>query len=105
MLVAWTRLVMDLAQGKDGLSDTIAKYSMWCRVCLGSATALVIWWIAISCIPAEVEELPIVNGDGDKYFIAVNLYNNEPILPNFMEEMTLLISHRKSLFFRRRSHR
>jgi hypothetical protein len=41
------------------------------------------------------ESLPSQDGNGDKYFIAINLHNNKEILPDFTRELTSLAQYRE----------
>lgn len=95
MIVSWTRLVLEVVQRKEGWEGIKSRYSIKLRVCLGLATTLVIWWIGISFLVEGEKEAPVMVGNEDKYFIAVNLHNNEAILPDFMKELRLLIFHRE----------
>ena len=94
-VVTWTRLVLEVVQRKEGWKGIKSRYSVKLRVCLGLATTLVMWWIGISFLVEGEKEAQVMVGNKDKYFIAVNLHNNEAILPDFMKELRLLISHRE----------
>jgi hypothetical protein len=94
VIVTWARLVVEVVQRKEGWEGIKSRYSVKLRVCLGLATTLVIWWIGISLLVEGEEGAPVTIGNEDKYFIAVNLHNNEAILPEFMKELRLLIFHR-----------
>jgi hypothetical protein len=96
-IVTWARLVMEVVQRKEGWEGIKSRYSVKLRVCLGLATTLVIWWIGISLLVEGDKEPPVILDNEDKYFIAVNLHNNEAILPDFMKELRLLIFHRELL--------
>ena len=95
MIITWTRLVLEVAQRKEGLEGIKSRYSVKMRVCLGLATTLVIWWIGITLLAEGEKEPPVLPNNGGKYFIAVNLHNNEAILPDFIKELRLLIFHRE----------
>lgn len=95
VVLTWTRLFKDLAQGKESVTTIKARYPLRCRISIGLATALVLWWISITLLArAELAPLTMV-GNGDRYFIAVNLHNNEAILHDFIQEVTMLLFHRK----------
>jgi len=95
MIITWTRLVFEVAQRKEGLEGIKSRYSVKMEVFLGLATTLVIWWIGITLLAEGEKEPPVLSNNGDKYFIAVNLHNNEAILPDFVKELRLLIFHRE----------
>jgi hypothetical protein len=95
-VVTWTRLVLVVMQRRDGWGGIKSRMSLRLRVCLGLATTLVIWWISITLLAGGENEPPVMLGGDDRYFIAVNLHNNEAILPDFMKELRLLIFHRQS---------
>lgn len=95
MIVTWTRLVIEVVQRKEGLEGIKSRYPVKMGVFLGLATTLVIWWIGITLLAEGEKEPPVLSKNGDKYFIAVNLHNNEAILPDFIQELRLLIFHRK----------
>jgi hypothetical protein len=97
VIVTWARLVVEVVQRKEGWEVIKSRYTIKLRVCLGLATTLVIWWIGISLLVEGEEGAPVTLGNEDKYFIAVNLHNNEAILPDFMKELRLLIFHRELL--------
>jgi hypothetical protein len=92
----WSRLLLDLAQRKQSIGSIMARWSLRHRVGLGLATALVFWWAMITLFSGAESQTPARLHHGDKYFIAVNLHNNEAILDNFITEMTLLSFHRES---------
>ena len=76
-------------------NNRTARCSKRCVV----ATALVVWWAIIS-MPTSTpskEVPPVMIGNGEKYFIAVNLSKNEDIMVNFIAELTSLVFHRESL--------
>jgi hypothetical protein len=93
-VLSWLRLLKDLIQRKDSLSAIKARYPLRSRMSLGFATGLLLWWTAIT-YSAGAEATPVIQ-NGERYFIAVNLHNNEAILHDFIREMTMLIFHRKS---------
>ena len=66
---------------------------------LYTSTALVIWWALISMDP-RCDPLPILDGYGDKYFLAVNLHNNKAILPEIYRELTALAQYSENCVFR-----
>jgi hypothetical protein len=86
----------DLVQRRESVAAVLARCSTLFRIGFGLATGLVIWWIAISLWSGR-ESGPIPMQDtGEKFFIAVNLHNNENILNDFIKELTSLIFHRES---------
>ena len=98
VLVAWTvlswlRLLTDLAQRKYSIAAVKARYPLRSRLYLGLASILLLWWALITLFAIE-EPVPQIPAGG-QYFIAINLHNNEAILHNFIEQMTLLIFHRE----------
>jgi hypothetical protein len=95
-IMTWTRPLKDLIQRKDSISSVKARFPMRFRIGLGLATALVLWWTLITVFAGTQPKPPIMIGNGEKYFIAVNFHNNEAILHDFIKELTLLIFHRKS---------
>jgi hypothetical protein len=86
---SWTRIALARRQ-KSRPSYNSSKYQ---RIVLNTATALVVWWTIISIYPERKSMVPILDGNGDKYFIAVNLHNNEAILPGFTRELTSLLQY------------
>jgi hypothetical protein len=91
----WGRLLIDMMQRRESLATISAKVSRRFKVGFGLGTALVIYWIWISLFTGREARALLVKNDGDKYFIAVNLHNNESILSDFIKEMTLLIAKRE----------
>jgi hypothetical protein len=98
-VVTWSRVLKDLAYRKDSLSTVKARYPLRLRIPLVLATALLFWWITITLFTGAELTPPIALDHGERYFIAVNLHNNEAILSDFIKEITLLTSHRKACLY------
>jgi len=96
VILTWVRMLKSLVEGKDSVMSIKARYPLRFRICLGLATALVLYWTVITLFAGTEPAPPVVSENGDKYFIAVNLHNNEAILHDFIKEMILLIFHRES---------
>jgi hypothetical protein len=86
---SWTKIALARRQ-KSRPSYHFSRYQ---RTVLNTATALVVWWTIISIYPERKSMVSILDGNGDKYFIAVNLHNNEAILPGFTRELTSLAQY------------
>jgi len=99
VILTWVRIVKSLAEGKDSIMSIRTRYSVRFRVYLVLATALLLYWSAITLFVGAESDPPVIDGKGEKYFIAVNLHNNEAILHDFIKEMILLIFHRESFHF------
>jgi hypothetical protein len=88
----WTKLFLSRRTGYSTIdSGTYRSYRLYNAI-LYMSTALVVWWALISMDP-RYDSLPSLDGNGDKYFIAVNLHNNKDILPDFTRELTSLAQH------------
>ena len=96
VMITWTRLLMELAQRRQSVATIKARCSWRVRTGLGLASALVFWWIMITQFAGGELQPPDLRDDGERYFIAINLHNNEAILDNLINELTLLLFHRKS---------
>ena len=96
VMITWTRLLMDLAQRRQSVATIKARCSRRFRIGLGLASALVFWWIMITQFAGGELPYPVLRDEGERYFIAINLHNNEAILDNMISELTLLLFHRKS---------
>lgn len=83
-------------QRKESIAAVRARYPLRTKLGLGVASVLVLWWIAITVFAGKEPDVPAMIGNGEKYFIAVNLHNNEAILHDFIKQLTLLIFHRRS---------
>jgi hypothetical protein len=94
--ITWLRLLNDLIRRRKARWAVFASLSWRFIIAFGMATALVSWWAFISFSSQAVLDTPWLRGNGDKYFIAVNLHNNQAILPGFTQELTSLIYHRES---------
>jgi hypothetical protein len=92
-VLSWVRVLRDITRRKDSLAAIRDRYPLRFRTLLGLATALLLWWTLITLFPAT-EPAPVL-GQDKQYFVAVNLHNNEAILHDFIEQMTLLIFHRE----------
>ena len=89
---SWTRIVLARRRKSRLVADSY-NFSRYQKVALNMATTLVVWWTLISLYPRHQSALPVLEGKGDKYFIAVNLHNDEAILPSFTRELTSLAQH------------
>lgn len=58
-------------------------------------TVLAIWLVSLSILPTPQLEVPALASIGDKYFIAINLYNNANILSGYTSELVALVDHRE----------
>lgn len=65
------------------------------RYAVGAGSVLLFWWLYLLFSPTRESPLPDLSSRTDKYFIAADLYNNEAILPNWMDQMEALVEHRK----------
>lgn len=86
----WWKIL--LARRKQGskigaVPRTLSKLS---GTVLYTATVLVCWWILISIKPRYEAQIPMLKGNGDKYFIAISLHNNEGIMAAFTRDLTSL---------------
>lgn len=97
VLITWIGLLMELLRRRETARKIWSRWTMRFRIGCGLATALVIWWAIISVPTAQEEATPVMIGNGEKYFIAVNLYNSEAIMSDFISELTSLLFHCKSL--------
>lgn len=91
VVIAWAELLWALLRRRETVRQTLARYPIRYRIIGGLATALVAWWAIISVIPSSSPSPPSMIGNGDKYFIAINLYNSEAIMSAFIAELTALI--------------
>lgn len=97
VIITWISLLSALLRRRETARKIWSRYSTKLRVGLGVATILVLWWAIITLKPTdELWTPPTMIGTGEKYFIAVNLYNNEAIMSDFINELTALIFHRSS---------
>jgi len=88
----WTKLFLARRTGYSMVVPGTYRSPHLYNTALYTSTALVIWWALISMDP-RYESLPSLAGNGDKYFIAINLHNNKEILPGFTRELTSLAQH------------
>jgi hypothetical protein len=88
----WTKLFLARRTGHLMVVPGTYRSSRLYITTLYTSTALVIWWALISMDP-RYDPLPSLEGNGDKYFIAINLHNNKDILPSFTRELTSLAQH------------
>jgi len=88
----WTKLFLAKWTGYSMIVPGTYRSPRLYNTALYTSTALVIWWALISMDP-RYESLPSLAGNGDKYFIAINLHNNKEILPGFTRELTSLAQH------------
>jgi hypothetical protein len=89
----WTKLLIARHYGYSKIDGRSTDTSRFYKVALRIATGLVIWWAAISVFSGYDSDLPALRGNGDKYFIAINLYNNKAILDQFTRELTFLAQY------------
>ena len=68
------------------------------RCLFATLTLFTIWFVYLSFLPIPHYEVPTLDRSSERYFIAINLYNNEAIMPGYTRELLLLIDHRKSRF-------
>jgi hypothetical protein len=88
----WTRMLLARRTGYPIIDPGTYRSRRLYNTMLYTSTAVVIWWALISMVPGY-ESLPSLEGNGDKYFIAINLHNNKAILPDFTRELTSLAKH------------
>lgn len=88
----WTKLFLSRRTGYSTIDSGAYRSPRLYNAILYTSTALVVWWALISMVPGY-ESLPSLDGNGDKYFIAINLHNNKAILPDFTHQLTSLAQH------------
>lgn len=95
VLVAWTRLVVASGSalrkgGPKGVLKSLARWSIPAALALVGSSALVVFWLCLGVSP-PAEAVPAL--PPQRYFIAANLFNNEDILPAWLDQMARLIQH------------
>jgi hypothetical protein len=90
--LTWTKRLLARQTGYSMIDPCIHSSPRLHNTILYTSTALVVWWALISMVPGY-ESLPSLDGNGDKYFIAINLHNNKAILPDFTHQLTSLAQH------------
>lgn len=88
----WTKLFLSRRTGYSTVGSGIYRSYRLYNTTLYTSTTLVVWWALISVVPGY-DSLPSLEGNGNKYFIAINLHNNKAILPEFTHELTSLAQH------------
>ena len=58
-------------------------------------SALALWLVFLSVLPVRQLRVPAVTSANERYFIAINLYNNANIMPGYTRELLALIEHRE----------
>lgn len=92
---SWIRALAGVAFRKPNLY----RYSVAHMTGLAVATILTIYWLFLGVHPPPETTVPLAL-DGERFFIAANLYNNEDIIPRWTDQVEKLIDHRTY-----RSHR
>lgn len=87
---SWARSLAGIVLRKPNLY----RYSVPQLTGLAVASILTIYWLVLGIHPPG-EVAPPLNLDGERFFIAANLYNNENILPRWTGQIEKLIDHRE----------
>lgn len=89
-ILSWARILVGLVLRKA----TLYRYSTPHMTGLVVATVMTVYWLILGVRPAP-EHLPAdFSTDGERFFIAANLYNSERLLPRWTAQMEKLIEHR-----------
>lgn len=96
VLLAWIELGASLLRRRSSSRKILSSHTERYWLILALCSPLVCWWFTISLISTESHRRSWIDTSGDKYFIAVNLHNNEAIMSAFVIELTALIYKRRS---------
>lgn len=90
----WFDFILAVRRGDPSPGDRFGR-RVSTRVAFGVSTILVLWLSFLLLLPRRELGVPVLP-TGEKHFIGADLYNNEAILPNWMNEMEKLIDHREA---------
>jgi hypothetical protein len=63
------------------------------RLCFLASTLFAIWIVYLAVLPIPHLDAPTLHLSGDRYFIAINFYNNEEIMADYTRELSALVDH------------
>lgn len=101
VIVSWVVLRWYAVLAKTGLNLHAIWHAMapWrrygnvARYGFTLSTVFAIWLVYLSVLPVPSLELPDLPLRGERYFIVINLYSNEAIMPGFTTELQALVNH------------
>ena len=94
-ILAWIQLALALARKQTSCREIVSSFGEIHCSMLAACTGLLLWWASLTLISINQLELETVDRRGEKYFIAINLHDNEAIVSTFVVELIALIYHRK----------